>query len=140
MRELAQEGLDGLWKGGAIVAKEKLLHLLLDLDIVAPSADFKRVRRQLASVLQVRNKLTHTGELPRLLDGYAAKDGRSVAHVIMSSIVPAIVQMALGRALGIWGGGRDEYCQSPATLREFFERGTYLGENPSKAVVFPLAT
>lgn len=102
---------------------DKTVELLRTLSIVESSPSSEQLRR-IQFVNRVRNALVHKGALPQF-SGMSANDSHRVACAIVVGIVPSIIRMAIGGALGFTSRGVGSSSQDPRALRQFFHTGVW---------------
>jgi hypothetical protein len=102
---------------------DELIALLKDLALVpaSPSAD---VSRRIQFVNAVRNKLTHSGQIPEL-KGMDRGQSDRYCMTIVGGIVPEINRQALGRLLGFSADTHVWLAQERKALQRFFAEGVW---------------
>lgn len=102
---------------------DRLVLLLRDLDILRPQ-DGEPVLTRVKYLNTVRNRLTHSGEMP-LLKGMTSEQSDRYTVNIVSGVLQELNQLALGRLLGLTPGGVGAYSQNISDLRRFFVEGIW---------------
>jgi hypothetical protein len=74
-----------------------------------------------------RNALTHAGR-PMRYRGLSSEECERYTNAIVTGVVPDLVQMALGRTLGLARDGLGSYSQYVDDLRLFFHDGVWGGQ------------
>ncbi len=102
---------------------DRLTLLLRDLGLVQPG-DGESVLTRVRYLNTVRNRLTHSGEMP-LLKGMSQQQSDSYTVNIVGGVLQELNQLALGRMLGFSVGGVGSLSQDTTALRRFFVEGVW---------------
>jgi len=94
---------------------------------VAPAEPSEEILRRVRYMNTVRNRLTHSGEMPSL-HGLNVLQSKRHTAVIVAGVLPELVQLAIGRMLGFTPDGLGFRCQNLASLRRFFAEGNWHGQ------------
>lgn len=102
---------------------DRLILLLRDLGIVLPS-DGEPVMTRVRYLNTVRNRLTHSGEMPLLKDMTQEQSDRYTVNIV-GGVLQELNQLALGRVLGFRAEGVGSLSQDTTDLRRFFTEGVW---------------
>lgn len=102
---------------------DRLILLMRDLGIVMPD-DGETVLTRVRYLNTVRNRLTHSGEMP-LLKGMTQEQSDRYTVNIVGGVLQELNQLALGRVLGFTTDGAGSRSQHTAVLRRFFAEGVW---------------
>lgn len=102
---------------------DRLILLLRDLGIVLPD-DGEAVLTRVRYLNTVRNRLTHSGEMP-LLKGMTQEQSDRYTVNIIGGVLQELDQLAIGRVLGFTLGGAGSRSQDTTDLRRFFAEGVW---------------
>jgi hypothetical protein len=102
---------------------DRLILLLRDLGVLLPD-DGDAVMTRVRYLNTVRNRLTHSGEMP-LLKGMTSEQSDRYTVNIVGGVLQELNQLALGRVLGFTAGGAGSRSQDTADLRRFFTEGVW---------------
>lgn len=106
---------------------DRLFQFLANLDLIPITSGPETVRR-VRYLNTVRNRLTHAGEMP-LLKNMTQEQSDQYTVSIVSGVLMAINQMALGKMLGFTANGLGSVSQHPEALRRFFRDGVWNNHN-----------
>ena len=102
---------------------DRLILLLRDLSIVEPG-DGEAVLTRVRYLNTVRNRLTHSGEMPLLKDMTQDQSDRYTVNIV-GGVLQELNQLALGRVMGFTAGGAGARSQGITNLRRFFTEGVW---------------
>lgn len=114
--------LEGVFGRAANGAVPRLIRLLQILNII-PEEIPEDMKRRVKWVNQLRNSITHMGEIR--INGVDRPQLKSVAGLIVGQIVPAICAKAIGKCLGFSPFGLGSLCMNTPYLTEFFATGQW---------------
>ena len=113
---------------------DKLFSLLKTLEIIDLSPTCGQKRR-VRYINQVRNRLIHAGQTPKL-EGLDDEQSKRYTANIVAAVVPEIIRIVIGYHLGFRAGGRGSYCQIKDDTINFFQNGIFRGESFGDPVKF----
>jgi hypothetical protein len=122
-REAYKAILGGRVMQGPSSLVDQLIALLIDLGIV-PAKPPDEVRRRIQFVNAVRNKLTHSGQIPDL-KGLDRAQSDNYCFTITAGVVPEINRQAIGRILGFSVDDEDWLKTELVNLQRFFAEGKW---------------
>jgi hypothetical protein len=102
---------------------DRLNQLLSDLGLVLPD-DGDAVLTRVRYLNTVRNRLTHSGEMPQL-KGMTQEQSDRYTVQIVGGVLQSINQMAIGKMLGFTASGVGSLSQDTTALRRFFVEGNW---------------
>ncbi len=102
---------------------DRLTLLLRDLGVVLPS-DSEPMMNRVRYLNSVRNRLTHSGEMPLLKDMTQEQSDRYTVNIV-GGVLQELNQLALGKVLGFTTGGVGSLSQDTTDLRRFFVEGVW---------------
>ena len=105
-------------------AKDKLLSLLHSLKVVDLCPTSNQESR-IQDVDQVRNRIVHTG-VPKI-EGLDIEQSKRYSARVSANVVPQIIRLVIGRALGFNSAGLGSYSQIKCDLVHFFSSDRYVG-------------
>ena len=106
---------------------DKLFSLLKTLEIIDPSPTCGQKRR-VRYINQVRNRLVHAGQTPKL-EGLDDDQSKIYTANIVAAVVPEIIRIVIGHYLGFRRGGRGSYCQIKDDTINFFQNDVLRGQS-----------
>lgn len=102
---------------------DRLILLLRDLGIIL-TEDGEPILARVKYLNTVRNRLTHSGEMP-LLKGMTQEQSDRYTVNIVGGVLQELNQLALGKLLGFTAGGAGSRSKDTADLRRFFAEGVW---------------
>ena len=102
---------------------DRLRQLLSDLGLVLPN-DGDAVTTRVKYLNTVRNRLTHSGEMPLLKDMTQEQSDRYTVNIV-GGVLQSLTQMAIGKLLGFTASGVGSLSQDTSALRRFFVEGIW---------------
>lgn len=105
---------------------DKLFSLLQSLEIIDTSPTCGQKRR-VRYINQVRNRLIHAGQTPKL-EGLDDEQSKIYTANIVAAVVPEIIRIVIGHHLGFRRGGRGSYCQIKDDTINFFQNDVLRGQ------------
>jgi hypothetical protein len=102
---------------------DRLILLLRELGIILPD-DGEPALTRVKYLNTVRNRLTHSGEMP-LLKGMTQEQSDRYTVNIVGGVLQEIDQLALGRVLGFTVDRAGSFSQDSSELRRFFAQGVW---------------
>ncbi len=121
-RNLLRDGID---RGPTSL--DKLFSLLKTIEIIDPSPTSDQKRR-VRYINQVRNRLIHAGQTPKL-EGLDDEQSKRYTANIVAAVVPEIIRIVIGHHLGFRRGGRGSYCQIKDDTINFFQNDVLRGQS-----------
>lgn len=102
---------------------DKLTLLLRDLGVVLAD-DGEPVMTRVRYLNTVRNRLTHSGEMPRLKNMTQEQSDRYTVTIV-GGVLQSLNKLALGKMLGFSPSGVGSLSQDASGLRHFFAEGIW---------------